>query len=140
MRVRPHPAIISSSSLSPFPSSQNMASNLEFAEYVREQLGGVRGISHRKLFGEYAIYAGEKVVALVCDNQLFVRPTDAGRALLKKPKEAPPYPGAKLHFLIEGQLDDREFMAELIAETARVLPAPKPKKKALKKRAKPRKP
>ncbi len=109
-----------------------MASDLEFADYVCEQMRGALRISHRKMFGEYAVYAGEKVVALVCDNQLFVKPTDAGRALLGKPTMAPPYPGAKDFFLIEGQLDDRDFMATLIAETAKALPAPKPKKKKAK--------
>jgi len=81
------------------------------------------------MFGEYTVYADEKVVALVADNQLFVKPTEAGRALLGTPTEAPPYPGAKNFFLIEGQLDDRDFMAALIAATAHALPAPKPKKK-----------
>jgi hypothetical protein len=29
--------------------------------------------------GEYAIYCNGKVVALVCDNQLFVKPTEAAQ-------------------------------------------------------------
>jgi len=109
-----------------------MASDLEFADYVCEQMRGVVPITHRKMFGEYAVYAGDKVVALVADNQLFVKPTDAGRALLGTPTEAPPYPGAKNFFLIEAQLDDRDFMATLIAATAQALPVPKPKKKKAK--------
>ena len=109
-----------------------MASDLEFADYVCEQMRGGLRISHRKMFGAYAVYAGEKVVALVCDNQLFVKPTDAGLALLGEPTMAPPYPGAKPFFLIEGQLDDRDFMTALIAATAHALPTPKPKKKKAK--------
>ena len=109
-----------------------MASDLEFVDYVCEQMRGTSKISHCKMFGEYAVYAGEKVVALVCDNQLFVKPTDAARALLGKPTMVPPYPGAKPFFLIEGQLDDCDFMAALIAATAHALPAPKPKKKKAK--------
>jgi TfoX/Sxy family transcriptional regulator of competence genes len=104
-----------------------MASDLTFVTYVCEQLHTVPGISHRKMFGEYAIYCGEKVVALVCDDQLFVKPTDAGRALLGVPVEAPPYPGAKPYFLIESQLDDAEFMCQLVTATAREVPLPKPK-------------
>ncbi len=113
-----------------------MASDLEFVTHVCEQLRDVPRISHRKMFGEYVVYAGTKVVALICDNQLFVKPTDAGRVLLGAPTEAPPYPGATLAFLVEDQLDDREFMATLITATARALPTPKPKKK--KARTKPR--
>jgi TfoX/Sxy family transcriptional regulator of competence genes len=78
------------------------------------------------MFGEFAIYCGEKVVALVCDNQLFVKPTLAGKALLGDPSLAPPYPGAKSHFLID-DLDDAEFLSAIIAATARELPMPKAK-------------
>lgn len=116
-----------------------MGSNQEFADYVLEQLRLVRRVRHRKMFGEYAVYANEKVVALICDNQLFVRPTVAGRALLTANgalAEAPPYPGAKLHLLIEGELDDPEFLARLIDATERELPVPKAKKP---KRAAPKK-
>jgi len=80
------------------------------------------------MFGEYALYVGPKVVALVCDNQLFVKPTAAGRVLLGTPVEAAPYPGAKSCFLIDDQLDDAAFMAALIRVTGRDLPIPMPKK------------
>ena len=33
-----------------------MASDPEFLQYVTEQLSGVYGLSHRKMFGEYALY------------------------------------------------------------------------------------
>ena len=105
-----------------------MASDQDFVDYIGEQLRAVPRVSHRKMFGEYAIYVGDKVVALVCDNQLFVKPTAAGRALLGKPKEAPPYPGAKPSYLIEGEFDDSEFMARLIRATDAELPAAKAKK------------
>lgn len=106
-----------------------MASDLSFVEYVCDQLDGVEGVTYRKMFGEYAIYIGEKVVGLVCDNQLFVKSTDAGRALLTKPVMAPPYPGAKPAFLIDAELDDGEFVSALFKATAKELPEPKPKKR-----------
>jgi TfoX/Sxy family transcriptional regulator of competence genes len=84
-------------------------------------------ITSRKMFGEYAIYCGKKVVALVCDNQLFVKPTPAGKAILGRPAEAPPYPGAKLYYLIDDRIDDGDWLSRLIAKTAQELPAPKPK-------------
>lgn len=117
-----------------------MASDQEFMDYVSEQLRGVPRVSHRKMFGEYAVYVGEKVVALVCDNQLFVKPTAAGRALLESHgalREASPFPVAKPMFLIEGQLDDTDFMARLIATTERELPLSKPKKVKASKSEKP---
>jgi TfoX/Sxy family transcriptional regulator of competence genes len=105
-----------------------MASDLDFIECACDQLGGAGRITYRTMFGEAAVYCEGKVVALICDNQLFVKPTAAGRALVAKPVEAPPYPGAKLHFLIDEGLDDREWLAALIRATYAELPAPKPKK------------
>jgi TfoX/Sxy family transcriptional regulator of competence genes len=106
-----------------------MSTDNEFISYVMEQLSGAGLVAQRKMFGEFAVYLDAKVVALVCDNQLFVKPTEAGRILLGKVKTAPPYPGAKDYFLIDDKLDDNEFMAELIRATAKELPAPKLKKK-----------
>ncbi|HRT05302.1 MAG TPA: TfoX/Sxy family protein [Kiritimatiellia bacterium] len=105
-----------------------MATHLEFMEFLADQMAGAGEISYRKMFGEYAVYLGGKVVALVCDNQLFVKPTAAGRAFIGAPVEAPAYPGAKNSFLIEDAFEDREWISELIRITARDLPAPKPKK------------
>lgn len=62
------------------------------------------------MFGEYAIYCNGKVVGLVCDNQLFVKPTIGGRTFIGKVVESPPYPGAKNSFLIEDKFEDRERM------------------------------
>ncbi len=81
------------------------------------------------MFGEYVIYADNKLFALVCDNKLFVKPTDGGRSFIKDVKEAPPYPGAKLCFLIEEKIEDRKWLSELVRITAKELPEPKPKKK-----------
>ena len=115
-----------------------MASDLNFVQYVSEQIAGAGSIAFRKMFGEYAVYCQGKVVALVCDNQLYVKPTIAGRLLAAPVGEAPPYPGAKPHLLIDEKLDDRAWMAALIAATERELPLPKEKKP--KAAAPPRKP
>ena len=113
-----------------------MASDLSFVEYVRDQMHGAGAVTFKKMFGEYALYVDEKVVALVCDNQLFVKPTVAGRALLGTVTEGLPYPGAKPQLLITEQLEDQQLIVELMRATAAELPTPKPKpvKKAVKKR------
>ena len=105
-----------------------MASDLAFVEYVCDQIGAAGTITFRKMFGEYAIYCGGKVVALVCDDQLFVKPTSAGRSFVERVTAAPPYPGAKDHFLIGDELDDREWISDLVRITESELPVPKPKK------------
>jgi len=106
-----------------------MASDLSFVEYACEQMVAAGTITFRKMFGEYAIYCEGKVVALVCDNRLFVKPTSAGREIAMRLTEAPPYPGAKPCLLVGEELDDREWLSNLIRVTERELPVPKERKK-----------
>lgn len=118
-----------------------MASDQAFVDYVCDQIRGAGSISCRKMFGEYAIYCEGKVVALVCDNQLYVKPTVGGRSLAEPITEAPPYPGAKAHWLMGDALEDAVRMGQLIRITESELPAPKPKKAKQAKAAKsPQKP
>jgi DNA transformation protein and related proteins len=107
----------------------DMASDKSFIEFLVDQMGHAVVISQRKMFGEYAIYCDGKVVALVCDNQLFVKPTQGGKEYIGHPIEAAPYGGAKPHFLIEDAFEDREWISGLIRITAEGLPIPRPKLK-----------
>ena len=52
-----------------------------FVEHIIDQIHDLGNISYKYMFGDYAIYYGNKVVALVCDNQLFVKPTSGGKNL-----------------------------------------------------------
>ena len=85
-----------------------MASDLGFVEYVCDQLRDAGRVKYRKMFGEFAVYCDDKVVALVCGGQLFVKP--------------------RPHFLIEGDIDDRELLTRLVEVTARELPPPRARK------------
>lgn len=107
-----------------------MASNQGFVDYVCEQVGLAQRVTFKKMFGEYALYVDAKVVAFVCDNQLFVKPTKLGKQWAGDIAEAPPYPGAKLYFLVSERLDDRDFLRQLFLVTASELPSPKPKVKS----------
>jgi len=106
-----------------------MATDQDFVEFITDQIGPECEITYRKMFGEYGIYSKGKIVALACDNQLFVKPTDAGRSYIGDVVEAPPYPGAKPSFLIEDRIDDGEWLTRLISLTEASLPPPKPKSK-----------
>ncbi len=110
-----------------------MASDREFVEFVAEQMAGADAVRFKSMFGEYGIWSNDKIVALVCDNQLFVKPTAAGRAYIGEVVEAPPYPGAKHSFLISDEIEDSEWLSELIRQTEAELPKPKPKNKKNKK-------
>lgn len=104
-----------------------MASTQDFVDYVVEQIEKAGTITYKKMFGEYAVYSDGKIVALICDNRLFIKPTEGGKAFIGDVTEAPPYPGAKMSFLIEDKIDDREWISELIRISAKELPEPKPK-------------
>jgi TfoX/Sxy family transcriptional regulator of competence genes len=102
-----------------------MSSDKGFIEFVADQMGNAGNITYRKMFGEYAVYLDGKVVALVCDNKLYVKPTEGGRVFIGNVVEASPYPGAKPSFLIGDKLEDWEWMSNLIKITAKELPEPK---------------
>lgn len=106
-----------------------MASDKEFLNFVVDQIDGAGNITYKFMFGEYGVYSDDKLFALVCDNKLFIKPTDAGRYFIKDVVEAPPYPGAKSSFLIEDKLEDREWISDLVRITVEELPEPKVKKK-----------
>lgn len=71
------------------------------------------------MFGEYTLYYDNKVVALFCENQLFVKPTAFSRTLIQGSIELSPYPGAKPHFVVpKEKLDDQPWLLLLLKTTA----------------------
>ena len=109
-----------------------MSTSKEFIDYILENIEDAGVVTVRKMFGEYAVYCDGKVIALVCDNQFFLKPTKAGRDFIGDVIEAPPYNGAKPHYLIEDGIDDCKWFSRLIQITADEIPEPKPKKKKAK--------
>ncbi len=108
-----------------------MASRQGTVDFIVDQISFVGVITTKRMFGEYCIYCDRKVVAFVCDDKLFVKPTPVARAFAPQIGEGHPYPGAKPYLLIPGEMwEDREWLGELIRISARELPAPKPKSSA----------
>jgi TfoX/Sxy family transcriptional regulator of competence genes len=105
-----------------------VASKIEFVKFIVDQLCNAGEITYRKMFGEYGVYCDGKIFALICDDQLFVKITKAGRKRYPHLPEAPPYEGGKNYFFIE-DVDNREMLTELTMVTCEELPKPKPKKK-----------
>jgi|SRR5690606_19250972 TfoX/Sxy family transcriptional regulator of competence genes len=106
-----------------------MASDQNFVNFILEQLSKIEHIQAKKMFGEFGLYAGDKIFGLICDNKLFIKPTQAGQAFIGHPQEVPPYTGAKNYFLIEDKVEDSDWLCALIRLTLEELPATKPKKK-----------
>lgn len=106
-----------------------MANDPDFVQYVCGQVDEACDVSYRHMFGGTTLYSRGKVVALICDNQLFIKPTEAGRDFIGEVIEAPAYEGSKNFFLVQEKIDDTEWLTELVRRTERELPKPKPRRK-----------
>ena len=105
-----------------------MASNPDFVQYIADQCEGAGEIMVKKMFGDYGIYCDGTIFGLICDNCFYLKPTEAGRAMLRIVDMRPPYDGAKDYFFIE-DVDNRDYMSELVKTTCNELALQKPKRK-----------
>lgn len=103
-----------------------MASDKDFVQYIADQCAGAGEIVTKKMFGDYGVYCDGKIFGLICDDRFFLKPTEAGRKLLRVEDRRPPYDGAKDYFFI-ADVDDRDYLSALVLATCKELPAPKPK-------------
>ncbi len=106
-----------------------MATKESTVEYIIDQLIDVPNVTTRKMFGEYAVYVGKKVVALICDDTLSLKITQEGKKFVgKQYKEGFAYDGAKVSMEVnEDLIENRKWLCELIEITEENLPEPKPK-------------
>ena len=106
-----------------------MATQKRTVDDFLEQAVGAGAVSAKPMFGEYGVYVDGKMIGLICDDQLYVKPTPSGRRHAEPVTDAPPYTGAKPHLLIEAdRWDDVAWLGELLRLTAAELPMPKPRK------------
>ena len=103
-----------------------MASTTDFVQFIADQCSGAGDIQTRKMFGDYGIYCDGKIFGLICDDRFYVKPTEAGRAMLRSVELRPPYEGAKDYFYI-ADVDDRDYLSALVRETCKALPETKRK-------------
>jgi len=113
-----------------------MSTTCDFVDFVVEQSGLGSLLTYKKMFGEYALYIDNKVVALACDNSLFVKPTPVTLEIIKPLAKKPPYPGAKPYIVADELLDDTDNLKKLLLATADVLPPPKQRVKKKKSKQK----
>lgn len=108
-----------------------MSSSPDTLAFLLDQLGELPGLRTRRMFGEYCVYVDDKPVGFVCDDLLYVKPTEAGQALMNPPVWGRFYDKAKPHLLVTpDRWDEREWLRSLLLATADALPRPKPKPKA----------
>ena len=105
-----------------------MASTKDYLDYVLEQLSELDDISYRAMMGEYVLYFQGKVFGGIYDNRFLVKPTKSAKALMPDAPYELPYEGAKEMLMIE-DIEDRDFLSQLLNAMVAELPAPKKKKK-----------
>ncbi len=104
-----------------------MASTKDYLEYILDQLTGLDDISYRAMMGEYIIYYRGKVVGGIYDDRFLVKPTKTAVTIMPDAEMEIPYKGAKEMLLVDN-VENREFLRELLETMYDELPAPKKKK------------
>ena len=104
-----------------------MASNKEYLDFILEQLSGLEGITFKPMMGEYILYLRGKIVGGIYDDRFLVKPTKTAMSMMPDAERELPYEGAKEMLLVDN-VDNREFLNELLTAMFAELPAPKQKK------------
>ena len=105
-----------------------MASSKDYLEYILDQLSGLDDVSYRAMMGEYIIYYRGKIVGGIYDDRFLVKPVKAAVAMMPDADLELPYEGAKEMLLVD-DVENREFLCDLLDAMYPELPAPKKRKK-----------
>ena len=103
-----------------------MASTKDYLDFILEQLSGLDEISYRAMMGEYVLYYRGKVFGGIYDDRFLVKPTKSAKAMMPDADMELPYEGAKEMILVD-DVDNKEFLKELVEAMYEELPAPKKK-------------
>ena len=104
-----------------------MASSNDYLEYILDQLSGLDAVSYRAMMGEYIIYYRGKIVGGIYDDRFLVKPVKSAAAMMPDAELELPYEGAKEMLLVD-DVENREFLCELLEAMYDDLPAPKKRK------------
>ena len=104
-----------------------MASSKEYLDFVLEQLSELDDITYKAMMGEYIIYYRGKIVGGVYDDRFLVKPVKAAKNMMPEAELELPYEGAKEMLLVDN-VENKEFLKELLEGMYDELPAPKKKK------------
>jgi TfoX/Sxy family transcriptional regulator of competence genes len=104
-----------------------MASSKEYLDFILEQFSELDDVTYRAMMGEYIIYYRGKIVGGIYDDRLLVKPTKSAVVMMPKADMELPYEGAKEMLLVD-DMDNKEFLRELLEAMYEELPTPKKKK------------
>ena len=104
-----------------------MPSSKEYKDFILRQLFGLCGVSCRYMMGEYIIYYNGKVIGGIYDDLFLVKPTKSALVMMPNAERELPYEGAKEMILVDN-VNDKDFLRELIKCIWEELPAPEKRK------------
>ena len=105
-----------------------MASSKEYLQFVLGQLSDLEEITYRAMMGEFIIYYRGKIIGGIYDDRLLVKPVPVAVKMMPDAEMEPPYDGAKKMILVD-DVDNRQFLCELVESMWEELPERKSKKK-----------
>lgn len=96
-----------------------MSTQKETVQHIIDKLADKNVFTAKAMFGEYALYADGVVVALICNDQLYVKDMPESQELADYCDMDSPYPGAKEHYLIEEHhYEQIENLSEILLDIA----------------------
>ena len=121
-----------------------MATSKEFHDYIVENLRKTGNVTTRKMMGEYCVYYQphgvqnavgfekdetdhKKLIGDICDNCLFLKPTESVLRLMPDADRGYPYEGSKTLMVIVDNVEDTGVMTEVLSSMYQELPEPKKK-------------
>ena len=105
-----------------------MATDLEFIQYICDQINTTGKVRYRKMFGEYMVYVNDKPILLVCNNSVYIKKHECLLKLLKESEKGIPYNGAKEHYLLD--IDNKELCCDVIRLVEPLVSIPRLKNKS----------
>lgn len=105
-----------------------MASSKEYLDFILEQLSELEDVTFRAMMGEYIIYYRRKIVGGIYDDRFLVKSTKSSVSMMPNAEMELPYESAKEMLLVD-DVDNREFLRELLEAMYEELPTPKNMKK-----------
>ena len=104
-----------------------MASHREYLDFILEQLSALENVTYRAMMGEFIIYYRGRIIGGIYDDRFLVKPTKAAIARMPDADREIPYEGAKEMLLVDN-VDNREFLMNLLEAMEAELPTPKGRK------------
>ena len=104
-----------------------MGSSIAYLEFIMDQLSLLDDVDYKAMMGEFIIYYKGKIVGGIYDDRFLVKPTKSAKKLMPDASLELPYEGANKMLMVD-EVEDREFLENLLNAMVTELPEPEKKK------------